>query len=413
MKSILSFLFLLCFMSSPAQDVDSFKVCGMNFLYQKPADWPQTHKDTGLCIEGVSNLSFTMPATEADCGMELTVTFSQVTDAEREARNAESDSTFLSNEDVLYDYHNTRKFYKFTTFSGIIETTSAIIDPNAIADDGTTKKKKKKKKLPLIFIHNYIAYYYFPINDTLELSIAVGGRIPHEYEGGAQNRLYEFAEYFFRENDVQLDSLLKLTDPYRFEPPTLPLDSVNICNAYFKFPLLPGWTYDTTRTSNEIKTNFLKIKSAHQDQCNKAVIALNFRKTEIDNKVNMEKLAEVPFEVIVGGLIQSSTKSKTKPKSDSAQKAENDSIFQSYEHHYYFSNGSASTDVENCDQEEHTETVYVYVYTQTNERIKITMSMTYVADTYQSNRDYLHAFYRFITLMADATDFEEFYRNSK
>lgn len=406
MKIILYFAFILYSASQfgYAQNVDTIFVSGLPFAYQKIDGWKQLSVDSGICIYQGTNIKFEMPFSEPTCGGEISFAISYITDKEREERK--SNKPLDIEEDVLSEDTWSPKLNKYTMLGGSFETTS----PRVFEIEGETKKEKRnrQKRWEQDPIHNYSSWLYFPINDTLELLLSFSGRIPHSFEQKMDGKLLQFADYFFQSNDSMLDSLLTITDPYRFESKTLPMDSVYLMKTVFKYPVLPNWQYDTTRTSTELKTNFLKVQTIQQSTCNRASISLNVRTTKKDNKPSIDDLR------LLSNYALYSHFGYKPPRVDTAQiRQERDSTFKAQEQHYYFTQVSSYEQSSSCTAQEISETVCVIIYPRQDEKIKITLNFECVAEDYNTERDYIHAYYRFIILMIEGNDFEQFYLNNK
>lgn len=406
MSKLFISVLLLSAASGSAQSLDTIKVLNLPFVVEAPAKWQQMTLDTGLCLYETTNISYSMPVSTPTCFGTLILSVSEITDKEREERK-NKDSLEQTTEDVIYERVTTSTYYKYPVVAGWYETTAPKIE-EPVYTESSGFKRKKKKKSEEIRIRNYTRWVYFPINDTLEILIAFRGRIPESEAQYVDGRVNDFADYFFQQNDTLIDSLLAITDPYRTEPATLPLDSIYFLNTYMKYPVLPGWSYDTTRTSSEIKTTLLKVKSNDPEICDQGSITISYRITPLGDKPKAEDLQKISlYDVIAQYQPQ-------KQMSDSARAKARDSSFAAYEHHYYFTQTNDVEDNPSCVQfPERRHTLYITIYTKTNERIKINVTMVYAADKYVKERNYLHAFDRFIYFMVTKTNYEEFYLNNK
>lgn len=408
LRKLFSAIFVLLIQFVFAQTVETNTILGLNFKFRPPVGWNEMSKDSGLALTGTYNSVYLMPPSEQTCFGELRFSISEITASEKADRNNSLDST-SSDEGPPIAYSGIRESFKYNVGFGQFGEYADTLIQKIIYPVKPFKKKKPDGVIETVLI-NYVSYQYFPINDTLEILVEFQGRIPETDRTRINSIVSKYTDYFFTTNDTLIDSLLAITSPYRFEAKLLPLDSVTILKTNFKFPVLSGWRYDTTRTSNEIKTNFLKIRNADNTECNNATINLTYRVTPVDNSAKKKEVVRIPLSVI----LEQMSKPKPKPMSDSARAKLRDSTFANMEQHFYFYQTTTQEPGTDCSgREVVTESLYIYIFSKPDERIQITIAFSYMTDDYKVERDYRYSYYRFLVQMCNSNDFEQFYLNNK
>ncbi len=391
--------------SAHSQRIDSLRILGQPFEIAVPYAWTASRVDTGLCKQDGFNIRLDMPISDYNCGGHITVKATAVTP---ELRKERENRVHEPIEDSLFAAYYRTDIGNYTLNCGFVEQKGGK-DPRPVNKADKPAYQKRKRELYKDPSHLYTTWLFYSINDTIEFLILFQGRVPHSYEQFADHAVRHIAEHIFIEDSTSIKTLTDVTNPFRHEPEQLPMDSVTFLKTSFKFPLLPGWSYDTTRTESERKTVFLRVKSPNREGCDKGNIVLSYRvRTVDDNTSKKDELSKITLEGIYKQY------KPLMPKMDSSEIRKIDSTFATYEQHFYFTQAGSSFPAPLCPEyEEVNEVLYIIIYTSPSERIRIEVSTTYTGYDYQSAREYSHQYYRFIYLMAEANDFEQFYLNNK
>lgn len=402
MRNLIVCLFIFTSIITGAQTY-SFNVLGLPFKYKTPVGWKVNQVDTGICVIGDANVIMEMPLDDYGCEGGITISATLVT-AKRRAERKDSRNESIA--DSIFQVNWNVIFGNFKVNAGVLEqSTGPVVKPQNQADKAAYKKRKKEAKANPT--HRYSAWYFYSINDSIELLILYQGIIPHSEEKKADDALRFVSENFFVDDSASINTLVNWTDPYQNEAEFLPLRSLVVLNTKLRYPVLPNWNYDTTVTTSEIQTLFLKLNAQSNDPCNVAAITLTYRIVSREKRDLNQESVKLPE--IFGKRIPIKP-----PAPDSLQMKKRDSLFNSREQHYFFSHTYSSDPSESCDgAEKVSETVYIFVYISPTERIRMSISLNYTADEYRTARDFEHAYVRFLTSLIEDNEFELFYIHNK
>lgn len=389
---------------------DSVRIDGKSFRFFVPRRWNVISKDTGVCLSNVVNVRLEMP-TKVPCSFgEIDISISDITYSEREFRK-QSD-TLSEGPTSYYDWIKTKKYNGYNLTNGHFSTFRMIQQAYWDSLRGGKPYSKKEQKQIKKFQGNtpihYVSHWnHFLINDSLEILIQFGGDIPTSSESEIIVVVDYITQMFFTNNQRWIDSLLISADPYRLEPSISNYDSLFFLNTQVVYPILPGWTIDTVKSSTDLRTKVLQLDHIGNDTCNHASITMSFRLTKMDKQSNKEELTKLtPVELY-------ELYKPYKDLSDPEKVKHCDSTFSAAERHYYFTRISKTVKSENCPTKlDYTETIFIVVYTKSKEKIRISLVLNDVTSDFIQERNYRHDLYRFVNLTSEQTDFEHFYLNN-
>lgn len=394
---------LLCCTNVFAQ-IDSFYIGDLSFKVRYPANWKFVSMTSGLCNNEKTNLLLEMPLKCTRCYGSLSVSISNITAEEREERAKDEED---NNPLKIDNSSNTKEIGDFTVGTGYYESwvdNDTFLYTSASGQFVIKKAlvtPKQNKRLKLTPIHYYTRWYYLPINDTLEMVIIFNGMIAHDDETPVDIALSSFTQSFFTENKKSLDSLFRLTSPYRAEPEVWPLDSLIFWNTMLKYPKVDGWQYDTTTTAAGKKKKYLQMNLLVRDSCDEGRITITSDVQPVDPKKYINKKYATLLKEVYS----------SRAAEEYVQKATDTTGFAEQEQHYYFDVINTTAERSDCNKStRYLDTVHVYIYLTAYERIDMTVAFTMSSSDEKQRAKYYHDFGRFITELLEANDFERVYQ---